>query len=193
MPRVIGGMGAAPHAGARSCSRSPRYRRCRLEMKVMTLNVLLGGADRFEAICAILAAERPDLVVLEECLGWDDGARLAAAAAAVGVPAGERHTLLGAANLRPSGRRYHVGLISRAPIAASRVHTPDGVAHCVVEAELDFDGAPLRVLGGHLHANDEDSRLLEVEELLTIAPAEAVRGGAYVLCGDLNSLTRQDP
>src|SRR5262245_36442840 len=135
-------------------------------MKLMTLNVLLGGAERFDAILAILAAERPDLVVLEECLGWDDGARLAAAAAAIGVANGQHHTLLGAANQRPSGRRYHVGLISRAPIAASRVHTPDSVAHCLVEAVLEFRGAPLTVLGGHLHANDEDSRLVEVDELL---------------------------
>ena len=162
-------------------------------MKVMTFNVLLGGQDRFDTICAILSAERPDVLVLEECLGWEDGARLAAVAAAIGVPADERHTLLGSANRRPSGRRHHVALISRAPIVNSRVHVPDEVAHCLVEAELDMGGARLVVIGSHLHANDEDSRLLEVEVLLRVAPREAVQSGALMLCGDLNSLTRHDP
>ena len=164
-------------------------------MKVMTLNVLMGGENRFDAICAILAAARPDVVVLQECVGWDDRGRLAAVARAIGVPADDRHTLLGSANARPSGRRYHLGLVSRMPIAAGRGHAPDCVHHCIIEARLDGDRGlgPLVILGAHLHANDEDSRLGEVEELLRIAPPEAVRAGAYVLCGDLNSLTRQDP
>ena len=162
-------------------------------MKVMTLNVLLGGEERFDAIRGILAAERPDLLVLEECLGWEDGARLSAVAEAIGVPADADHAVLGAANARPSGRRHHVALLSRAPIAWSRVHTPREVAHCLVEAEIDHGGAPLRVLGAHLHANNEDSRLIEARALLSIAPPDALRGEAWILCGDLNSIVRHDP
>ncbi|HWM86792.1 MAG TPA: endonuclease/exonuclease/phosphatase family protein [Kofleriaceae bacterium] len=162
-------------------------------MKVMTLNVLLGGEERFEAICAILAAQRPDLLVLEECLGWEDGARLAAAAAAIGVPADARHTVLGVANQRPSGRRYHVAMVSRAPFQRTRAHAPEEVAHCQLVAEVDDGGAPLLIAGAHFHANDEDSRLVEVDELLRLIPPEQVRAQACILAGDLNSLTRQDP
>ncbi|HKE14854.1 MAG TPA: endonuclease/exonuclease/phosphatase family protein [Kofleriaceae bacterium] len=159
----------------------------------MTFNVLLGGQDRFDAIRAIMAAVRPDILVLEECLGWEDGERLAAVAEAIGVPADEHHAVLGTANQRPSGRRHHVALVSRPPIARSQVHAPSEVAHCLLEAEVDVDGTPLTVIGAHLHANDEDSRLVEVEALLGIAPPDAVRAGEWVLCGDLNSLTRHDP
>jgi exodeoxyribonuclease-3 len=162
-------------------------------MKVMTFNVLMGGGDRFDAICGILAAERPDVLVLEECLGWEDGARLRRVAEVIGVPADERHTVLGGANQRPSGRRFHVALVSRLPIARSVVHTPDDVAHCLVEAELDADGEPLVVIGAHLHANDEDSRLVEVDALLRIVPPDALRSGNWVLGGDLNSISRHDP
>jgi exodeoxyribonuclease III len=162
-------------------------------MKVMTFNVLLGGEDRMGAICAILAAEQPDLLVLEECLGWEDGTRLAAVAAAIGVPVDPHHVVLGAANRRPSGRRHHVAVLSRASIAHARVHAPNEVAHCLVEAEVDADGLRFAVIGAHLHANDEDSRLVEVEALLDIAPADSVRSGAWILCGDLNSLSRHDP
>jgi exodeoxyribonuclease-3 len=162
-------------------------------MKVMTFNVLMGGGDRFEAICAILSAERPDLLVLEECLGWEDGDRLGAVAEAIGVPADGRHTVLGGANRRPSGRRFHVAMISRAPIARSAVHAPSEVAHCLVEAELDTGGEPIRVIGAHLHANDEDSRLVEVDALLGIVPPEVLAAGNWVLAGDLNSISRHDP
>jgi exodeoxyribonuclease III len=162
-------------------------------MKVMTLNVLLGGEKRFDAIRELLAAEQPDLLVLEECLGWEDGARLSAVAEAIGIPADTDHTLLGVANARPSGLSHHIALVSRAPIARSRIHTPREVAHCLVEAELDLDGAPLRVLGAHLHANNEDSRLVEVSALLAIAPSDALRTEAWILCGDLNSIARHDP
>ena len=161
-------------------------------MKWMTLNVLFGGQDRFDAIRALVAAERPDLLVLQECLGWEDGARLGALAEAISVPADERHAVLGVANVRPSGRRYHVGLLSRAPLARARAHT-ENVAHCIVEAELELGGEPLVVLGTHLVASDEGSRLPEVGELLRIAPPEALRTGMYALAGDLNALTRRDP
>lgn len=161
-------------------------------MKLMTLNVLVGGEDRFDAICALLAAARPDLLVLQECLGWDDGARLGEVAEAIGVAADERHAILGVANARPSGRRYHVCLLSRAPLARSRVHT-QGFAHCVVEAELDFGGEPLVVLGAHLVSGDEDARLAEAAALLRIAPPEVLRNGSHVLAGDLNALARHDP
>jgi exodeoxyribonuclease III len=162
-------------------------------MKVMTFNVLLGGQDRFDAIRDIVGEARPDVLVLEECLGWEDGERLAAVAEAIGVPPDERHTVLGTANQRPSGRRHHVALVSRAPIARSQAHTPSEVAHCLLEAEVDLGGPRLAVIGAHLHANDEESRLVEVDRLLAIAPPEAVRAGNWILCGDLNSLTRHDP
>lgn len=165
-------------------------------MKVMTLNVLLGGGDRMEAICAIAAAERPDVLALQECVGWNhdpSARRLAALARAIGVPIDPRHALLGRANRRPSGRRHHVALLSRAPIGRRRAHAPPHVAHCIVEAEIEWGGAPVVVLAAHLHANDEDSRLVEADELVAVAPPEAVRSGAYLLCGDLNALSRADP
>jgi exodeoxyribonuclease III len=162
-------------------------------MKLMTLNVLLGGEERLDAICSILAAARPDVLVLEECLGWEDSARLRAVADAIGVPADAEHLVHGTANARPSGRRYHVCLLSRAPIVSKRVHAPEGVAHCVVEASILADGASLVVLGTHLVSSDEAARLGEVDVLLGIAPPEALRSGAYALCGDLNALARHDP
>lgn len=133
------------------------------------------------------------MLVLEECLGWEDGERLRAVAEAIGAPADGRHTVLGGANRRPSGRRFHVAVVSRLPIARSAVHTPDQVAHCLVEAQLDTGGEPLAVIGAHLHADDEESRLAEVDALLAIVPPEELAAGNWVLAGDLNSISRHDP
>ncbi len=159
----------------------------------MTFNILSGGEDRFEAILAIVAAARPDLLVLQECVGWEDGARLRAVAEAIGAPAGERHAVLGSANPRPSGRRNHVGVVSRAPLVKARVHAPEALAHCLVEVELSLGGEPLLVLGTHLNAGSEDRRVSEARWLLSLVPPARLAAGLWALAGDLNALSRRDP
>jgi exodeoxyribonuclease-3 len=146
-------------------------------MRLMTLNVLLGGEDRFGALCAIAAAARPDVLVLQECVGWEDGARPRAMAEAIGAPADDDHVLLGRANPRPSGLRYDVCVLSRTPFGERRVHP---LTHCAVEVTV----GPLRLVGAHLASRDEDTRLAELAALM--------RPGA-VIAGDLNALSRHDP
>ncbi|KYF66455.1 endonuclease/exonuclease/phosphatase family protein [Sorangium cellulosum] len=162
-------------------------------MKIMTFNILFGGEDRFDAILAIVAAARPDLLVLQECVGWEDGARLRAVADAVGAPAGERHAVFGRANPRPNGRRNHVVVVSRAPLAQARVHAPETLAHCLVEVELSLAGEPLVVLGTHLNAGSEDRRISEARWLLSLVPPARFAAGLWALVGDLNALSRRDP
>ncbi|HTN85470.1 MAG TPA: endonuclease/exonuclease/phosphatase family protein [Sorangium sp.] len=162
-------------------------------MKIMTFNILFGGEDRFDAILAIAAAARPDLLVLQECVGWEDGARLRAVAEAIGAPSGDRHAVLGRANPRPNGRRNHVCVVSRAPLVEARVHAPDALAHCLVEVELSLAGEPLVLLGTHLNAGSEDRRLTEARWLLSLVPPERFAAGLWALAGDLNALSRRDP
>ncbi|WP_344859340.1 endonuclease/exonuclease/phosphatase family protein [Planomonospora alba] len=164
-------------------------------MRVLSLNVLVGGEERFDEIRAIVAAERPDLIVLQECVGWEDGERLRELAEAVGIPAAEEHLVVGAANPRPSGRRYNVCVASRTPLRRHAVHAPPTVAHCVVEAELEPAGGgdPLLLLGTHLVAADEEARLAEVDELLRLLPPRLLAVRDCLLVGDLNGLSRHDP
>ncbi|MBB2908859.1 exodeoxyribonuclease-3 [Streptosporangium becharense] len=161
----------------------------------MTFNVLNGGEDRFDRIREVVAAERPDLLVLQECVGWEDGERLHALAEALGVPADDDHLIMGLANRRGSGKRYNVCLVSRPRILSRRVHTPPWMAHCLVEAEVATagDGPPLLVLGTHLVWKDEGARLTEVDEILRVVPPETLAERDCVLLGDLNALSRDDP
>lgn len=163
-----------------------------MALKVMTLNVLFGGQDRFEALLALLARESPDLLVLQECLGWDDGERLRQVAAALG-PEGTLHAHLGSARPRGSGNCYHVAVLSRLPLRTLRVHNdPHFIGHALVQCELDA-GGPLTLFGTHYDAHHENLRFVEARYLRSLLNPAAFREGLYLLAGDLNSLSRKDP
>lgn len=168
-------------------------------MRVLTQNVLMGGEERFDALCRVLAATQPDLLILQECLGWEDGVRLRALARGCEIPADDRHLFLSRSNPRGSGRRYHLALLSRLPLASARVRT-GGVAHSIVDATLALppvspatQSTTLRVLGAHLVSGDEEARLAETEVLLSHASAALAQGEDLLLAGDLNSLSPRDP
>jgi exodeoxyribonuclease III len=168
-------------------------------MKVMSSNTLFGGETRFAALLAIYAAERPDLLVLQEGIDWGDR-ELSAVAEAVGVPFDEQHTFLAEASPRPSGRRFHLGLISRVPLRSALAHN-DGFGHALIEATLPLsadatlEGPEITLFGAHFVATNDDARLREVEvfaELLAQRRA-AGRAAHALLVGDLNALSRHDP
>ncbi|HEU4404982.1 MAG TPA: endonuclease/exonuclease/phosphatase family protein [Polyangiaceae bacterium] len=159
----------------------------------MTFNVLLGAEGRFDAVLSVVARARPDLLVLQECLGWDaagDG-RMARVAAALGLPEGERHAVLGPARPRGSGRRFHVALFSRVPIASWRAHNdPNVIGHCLVEARL---ASGLVAFGAHFDAHGESPRFVEARYLRSRLDPAAFARAPHLLAGDLNSLSRRDP
>lgn len=164
-------------------------------MRVMTQNILFGGEDRFAALCDVLSAARPDVLVLQECLGWEDSQRLRELARALQISDDERHLFLSRSNARGSGKRYHLALLSRIPIRSTRVFT-DGVAHSIFEARFagSADQDPERVLfGAHLVAANEDARLAETEVLLSLVEPCLVRGAEVIVAGDLNALSPRDP
>lgn len=172
-------------------------------MRVMTQNILFGGEARFEALCQVLAAARPDVLCLQECLGWEDGVRLPQLAQALGLPADEAHVYLSPSNPRGSGRRFHLALLSRLPILTARSHTA-GFGHSLLQATLALppdDALPsaenppktLTVFGAHLVAGNEDQRLAETEVLLDHLNPHLHRGAPIVLLGDLNALSPEDP
>jgi exodeoxyribonuclease-3 len=164
-------------------------------MRVMTQNILFGGEGRFAALCEVLAAARPDVLVLQECLGWEDSVRLRELARALHIPEEERHVFLSHSNARASGKRYHLALLSRIPLRSIRVHT-EGMAHSVFEARFAGaaePGAERVLFGTHLVAANEDARLAETEVLLSHVAPSLARGAEVILAGDLNALSPGDP
>ncbi|KFE70102.1 hypothetical protein DB31_5144 [Hyalangium minutum] len=159
----------------------------------MTFNVLFGGQDRFEAILDVLRRVQPDVLVLQECLGWETCDRLSQVAGALGVPADASHIHLGTSRPRGSGRRYHVALASRRPLRAIQIHNdPRQIGHCLIQCQFDLD-EPVTFFGTHYDAQHEDPRLVEARFLCDLLDPIRFREGLYVLAGDLNSLSRRDP
>lgn len=163
-------------------------------LTVMSWNVLFGGHERFQAILDLVGARRPDLLVLQECLGWEEGDRFARVAAALDLPATPEHAHLGRSRPRGSGARYHVAVYSRAPFTSVVDHAdPTFVGHCIVEARLEAWGQPLTVFGTHFDAHDEDLRLVEARYLRGLLTRLDLGREHALLAGDLNSLSRHDP
>jgi exodeoxyribonuclease-3 len=161
-----------------------------VSFSAMTWNVLFGGEDRFDRILALLARERPDVTVLQECLGWDAGDRLARASEA----AGAAHSFLGLARPRGSGRRFHVALLSRFPILSSTtLADPARVGHVIVDATVDAPGGSVSILGTHFDSQGEDERLRDAAALASLVPRERFERERLLVAGDLNALSRLDP
>jgi exodeoxyribonuclease III len=168
-------------------------------MKVMSSNTLFGGEARLGALLAIYEAERPDLLVIQEGVDWGD-AELSAVAAAMGVPFDERHAFLAHASPRPSGRRFHLAVISRPPLRSVLVHN-EGFGHALIETTFPLEhtdgatGPEITLFGAHFVATNDDARLREVEALGRLLQQRQAEGRSphTVLAGDLNALSRHDP
>jgi exodeoxyribonuclease-3 len=69
-------MEAIYHTQRDSDSGASRGRLSGMPLKVMTLNILMGDEERMPLLLPLIARENPDVLVLQECLGWEDGERL---------------------------------------------------------------------------------------------------------------------
>ena len=141
--------------------------------RLLTYNIMRGGAGRTAAIAAVINACAPDLVLLQEATDPANVARIAAAA--------------GMAEWR-AFRKQSLGFLSRRPVASSRWVRPWFSRHAFVEVVPA--GSRLRVYGVHLSAVHaawtERRRLLELRALLGSVARH--QDGFHVLAGDFNTL-----
>jgi endonuclease/exonuclease/phosphatase family metal-dependent hydrolase len=146
-------------------------------MRIVSYNIRYGGGSRLEAIGAVLAALRPDVVLLQEATSAGNVDRIARFA---GLP----HVYA-----RPD---WGVAGLSREPALDHRWHRP-GRARGFLELVPAGD-AGIRLIGLHLPAGlssrGERARLRDVETLLDWAGGEA--DGDTVLVGDFNSVAPGD-
>ena len=132
----------------------------------------------------------PDLLVLQECVGWEDRVRLRQVARVLGLPDDDRHGVLGIARPRGSGKRYHVALLSRLPIDRARMHNdPHFIGHCLLEAQI----GGITLFAAHFDSHHENLRFVEARYLRSLIDPDRFATCKYLLAGDLNSLSARDP
>jgi len=153
-------------------------------MRLMTYNILTGGRDgqddaRLAKICELISGVQPDILVLNECNGFDERGRR------------NLYRLENELGMRGVLARastgYHVCLFVRSARLVE-VHCLDQeVHHAVLAATLDIGGQRLTIVGAHLSPFGGEARLVEVQHLIRFLREEHV----FVL-GDLNSVSPRD-
>ena len=158
-------------------------------LRVMTYNIKHGGESSLESVAAVIAAEAPDVVALEEVDlltgrsgGVDQAARL-------GELTGMEHAFVPAL-LSYDGGQYGLALLSRHPIlGAERIPLPSAAEQRVLalfEVEVDPDQVvPVGVT--HFGTTGAGERQ---EQAAAVLAALAGRPSA-ILAGDLNATSSE--
>lgn len=148
-------------------------------LKLMSWNIQEGGEDRLDAIAAVIRANKPDCAALLEADSLPNAEALAAEL---------RMTLTyGAANC-PSA----VAWLTAQPPVNSENHRLPQLAKTLLEIELRWDRAPLRLFATHLGSRWNMQQ--PEDEIISILEVLEQRGGDFhVLAGDLNALRPGDP
>ncbi|MFU8875814.1 endonuclease/exonuclease/phosphatase family protein [Micromonospora sp. SL4-19] len=151
-------------------------------LRVMTWNILTGGrdrdgTDRWDRIVAVVAAQRPDVLALQELRGLHRDRRMAELAGRLGmVP-----------HLARSCFGQPVAVLVRAPLRvlrSGRVRRP--FHHAAARVQVATGAGPLTVFSTHLNPYSGGRRRMEADWL-----AVAIRrtgGPLALLAGDLNTL-----
>jgi endonuclease/exonuclease/phosphatase family metal-dependent hydrolase len=146
-------------------------------LRIVSYNILRGGAGRERQIAAVVNEQSPDLVVLQEATRPDVVARLA------------QLTSMPVMGAMP-GRS--LAFISRVPVVEHRWIRPRWSQHAFLEVVPE--GTDLRVFGVHLSAVHaawtEARRVRELRSLL--AAIRQHDRSHHVLVGDFNTLARDE-
>lgn len=159
-------------------------------MRAMTYNILKGGlgADaatpRTPLLLRVLQSAAPDLLVLNECNGFerDQQSGLRAYGQALAM----------SGHLARASSGYHVALFTRnAEVSELAVHA-EGFAHVALSARVRLGDYRLLLLAAHLDPFSPQQRLQEARGLLALRARLERPDEEILLLGDLNALSPRD-
>ncbi len=151
-----------------------------MPLRVMSYNILKGGEDRLPLIRDVIRAQAPDLIALQEASNHGN-IQWMAESLAMDYVYGEGNT------------KYSVAWLSRLPIVRSPNHQHPDFRKTVLEVEVEWQGAPLRLFAVHLRPRiaGEELRVREVDAILEILRRQ-VAGQPHLLIGDMNTVHPDD-
>jgi endonuclease/exonuclease/phosphatase family metal-dependent hydrolase len=148
-------------------------------LKILSYNIREGGNDRLPGIAAIIRKQQPDAVALLEATSRANALTLAQDL--------QMQLVFGEAN-----NGIHVAWLSRLPIQRERNHRLVALAKTLLEIEVAWAGAPLRLFATHLASRwDGRQPVDEVPAILDVL--RPLAGQPHLLVGDLNALRPGDP
>jgi exodeoxyribonuclease-3 len=167
-----------------------------MSLKVMTFNILFGGGDndRFTKILNIITITKPDILILQECLGWEDSNRLEQVATVMQIPFMKNFAFLGQARPRGSGKRYNVAIFSHLSMQETVVYNDANfLGHCIIKTSVSFAGEEITIFATHFDSHNENLRFVEARYLRSLINKIDFQQRLFLLAGDLNSLSTKDP
>lgn len=157
-------------------------------LKIMTWNLHHGvgedGKLDLERIVKRIAAEKPDLVALQEIDRNCARSGNADQAAELGRLTGMEAVYGKAMNL--GAGEYGQAVLTKLPVISSEVHklTSIGEPRIALELRVKWDGGELKFATVHLDYQDKPTRIGQVREV-----AKALAGdGPAIVCGDFNDV-----
>lgn len=149
-------------------------------MRIVSYNILDGGAGRADALTRVIAASQPDVVALVEA---DDPGFVEALANHLGMDF-----------VHAPGNRHASALLSRFPLSETVNHAllRPALEKSLLEATVaPPDGAEVTFGVVHLHARaheaNESTRERELDVVLNVFAPHRDAGRPHVLCGDFNA------
>lgn len=149
-----------------------------MRLKVLSYNIREGGARRLPVIADVVERQHPDVVALLEANSRSRAKKLARD---FGM-----HIAFGRAN-----SKFHIAWLSRLPIVRVENHRLGVLTKTLLEIEVNWDGAPLRLFATHL-AGGADARHPAEEVPAILDVLRPLRDQPYLLVGDFNSLRPGD-
>ena len=150
-------------------------------MRILSYNILDGGADRLDLLAQVIQSQQPDVVALVE-------------AEDPGVVVEHLARRLHLDFVHAPGNTHASALLSRFPITESVNHAPvhPELENSLLEATVHGpDGADVTFGVVHLHARpyeaDESVRERELATVLDLFAHHRDAGRPHVLCGDFNA------
>jgi exodeoxyribonuclease III len=150
-----------------------------MTLRVLSYNIREGGDDRLAGIADVIRQQQPDVVALLEATS-------------------RAHVLTLAQDLRmqlafgEANNSVHVAWLSRLPIQRTQNHCLAALAKTLLEIEVVWEGAPLRLFATHLASRwDGRQPVDEVPAILDVL--RPLPGQPHLLVGDLNALRPGDP
>lgn len=149
-------------------------------MRIVSYNILDGGAERFDGLANVICAQRPDIVCMVEA---DDASVVERLARRLNMDF-----------IHAPGNAHASALLSRWPIRETINHAPlhKSISKSFLEATVAALGEPPLILGVlHLHAHateaDEYTREKELATILDLFREHREAGRRHLLAGDFNA------
>jgi exodeoxyribonuclease III len=150
-----------------------------MALRVMTYNILDGGAERLPVIRDVIRGQGPDLLAIQEA---NDRELIESLAREL-----EMRLVFGESN-----NAYHMAWLTNLPVRRAENHRLPQLRKTLLELEVEWDSKPLQLFNIHLKATPEFESLRNEEMKAILGVTGSASAAPRLLVGDFNAIGPND-